>query len=70
VLLLLVKSRKKRRSCWGKKLAVMEIGLKEGACVVVVGEVAEEEKKLLGKEAGGNGVGVFDGYDPDAFSFF
>jgi len=48
----------------------MEIGLKEGACVVVVGEVAEEEKKLLGKEAGGNGVGVFDGYDPDAFSFF
>jgi hypothetical protein len=35
-------------------LAEMEIGLKEGACVVVVvvyGEVAEEDKKLLGERS-------------------
>jgi hypothetical protein len=50
----------------------MEIGLKEGAffVVVVVGEVVEEVTKLLRKEAGGDGVGVFDGCDPDAFCFF
>jgi hypothetical protein len=53
-------------------LVEMEIGLKEGAffVVVVVGEVVEEVTKLLRKEAGGDGVGVFDGCDPDAFCFF
>lgn len=38
--------------------------------VVLVGEVVEEVTKLSRKEAGGDGVGVFDGCDPDAFCFF
>jgi hypothetical protein len=63
-----IEKRKFMRVCWLSRR--WKFGLKEGACVVVVGEVAEEDTKLLGKEAGGNGVGVFDGCDSDAFSFF